>query len=225
MQAVVTFVIMWKFIVLYGSHWPHTAIEARPNLVCCKYKAHTRFWRLSCRKRCKYLTNYSFMLIIWWYSLDILGYVKHVIKINFSSFALLFNIWPLADLKLYVHSLHYISVGQWCFSRCKTRDDDLCGSFCSQHCGDSDWCPDWLGSHHFIFDCYDIAVSIEDFYSVLLWNIELLENPFCFSGHEPNFFALKNFAFKLFIMPRFSRFWSCICLYGKLLCLFSSFYY
>lgn len=50
--------------------------------------------------------------------------------------------------------------------------------------------------------------SIEDFYNVLLWNVELLENPFCFSGHGPYFFALKNFSFKLFIMPRFSHFWS-----------------
>jgi len=159
-----------------------------------------------------------------WYILDILGYVKYIIEINFSSFTFLFNIWPLADLKLYTHSLHYISVGQWYFSRYKTRDD-LYGSFCSQHCGDSDWCPDWLWSRHFIFDCYDIAVSIEDFYSMLLWNVELLENPFCFSGHKPNFFALENFTFKLFIMPKFSHFWSWIFLPGKLLsCLSSSFY-
>lgn len=51
-----------------------------------------------------------------------------------------------------------------------------------------------------------ILLSIEDFYSVLLWNVELLENPFCFSGHEPDFFALKNFSFTLFMMPRFSHF-------------------
>lgn len=53
------------------------------------------------------------------------------------------------------------------------------------------------------------------FYSVLFWNVELLENPFCFSGHEPKTTFALNLVFKLFLVPRSSHYWSWTFLSGR----------
>lgn len=101
----------------------------------------------------------------------------------------------------YQYSLHYVSVGQCCSSRYKSRND--LWFFWFQHCDDSDWF--WITLYLIvmmwrsllkIFTVYSLECRApgESFLFIRVWTKLLL--------------LWKNLAFKLFIMLRSLHFWS-----------------